>query len=110
VGGTYTSHGPLERFRVSVLDRAHPITRGVNDFEVADEQHTPIANRTLVHMLLESRSEEGTTGAAGWVHQVGRGRVCHLANGHTRDAQEHPEFQKLVRNAALWCLGGDQKR
>src|SRR6185312_2764204 len=40
VGGTYRGHGPLERFRVRVVDRSHPVTRGVSDYEVADEQHT----------------------------------------------------------------------
>lgn len=107
VGGTYTTHGPLERFRVNVLDRSHVITHGVNDFEVADEQHIPIPDRRRVHLLLESRSAEGVVGAAGWAYQFGRGRVCYLANGHTREALEHPEFQKLLRNAATWCVAKD---
>ena len=102
IGGTFNGHGPLERFRVIVLDHDHPITRGVDDFEVADEQHTPGHDHARVHLLLESRSSEGTAGAAGWAHQPGRGRVCYLTNGHTREAQDHPEFQRLVRNAALW--------
>jgi type 1 glutamine amidotransferase len=107
LGGTYNSHGPLERFRVNVLDRSHPITRGVADFEVADEQHTPVPDREKVHLLLESRSAEGVVGAAGWAHEVGKGRVAYLANGHTREALENAEYQKLLRNAALWCLGRD---
>jgi type 1 glutamine amidotransferase len=107
-GGAYTTHGPLERFRVSVLDRSHFITRGVDDFEVADEQHTPVADRSRVHLFLESRSAEGIVGAAGWAYQCGRGRVCYLANGHTREALAHPEFQKLLRNAAIWCLYRDK--
>ena len=110
IGGTFNGHGPLERFRVIVLDHSHPITRGVEDFEVADEQHTPAPDRASVHLLLESRSTEGTSGAAGWARQVGRGRVSYLANGHTREALDHPEFQKLVRNAALWSLGGEEGR
>ncbi|HWE35432.1 MAG TPA: ThuA domain-containing protein [Isosphaeraceae bacterium] len=107
LGGTYNSHGPLERFRVTVVDRSHPITRGVADFEVADEQHTPVPDRAKVHLLLESRSAEGTVGVAGWAHDAGKGRVGYLANGHTREALDHPEYQKLLRNAALWCLGRD---
>jgi type 1 glutamine amidotransferase/glyoxylase-like metal-dependent hydrolase (beta-lactamase superfamily II) len=107
VGGTYTTHGPLERFRISVLDRSHFITHEVNDFEVADEQHMPIPDRSRVHLLLESRSAEGIVAAAGWAYQFGRGRVCYLANGHTREALEHPEYQKLLRNAANWCAGKD---
>lgn len=107
VGGTFQGHGPLERFRVTVVDPSHPVTRGVAEFEVADEQHTPVPDRKQVHLLLQSQSAEGTTGAAGWVRQAGRGRVCYLANGHTREALEHPQFQKLLRNAARWCLGKD---
>ena len=107
LGGTYQGHGPLERFSVKVVDRSHPITRGVSDFEVADEQHTPAPDRRRVHMLLESRSDEGTIGAAGWALGAGRGRVCYLANGHTNEALSHPEYQKLLGNAALWCVGRD---
>jgi type 1 glutamine amidotransferase len=104
VGGAYTGHGPLERFRVEVLDREHPITRGVSAFTVADEQHTPIYDEAKVHLLLQSRSDEGKTAAAGWVREVGRGRVCHLAPGHTREALLHPMYQRLLRNAIGWCL------
>jgi type 1 glutamine amidotransferase/glyoxylase-like metal-dependent hydrolase (beta-lactamase superfamily II) len=104
VGGRYTGHGPLERFRVNVVDRAHPITRGVADFEVADEQHTPVPDRSKVELLLENRSDGGIVAAAGWAYRRGRGRVAYLANGHTRDAHAHPEFRKLLRNAMRWCI------
>jgi type 1 glutamine amidotransferase len=107
-GGAYTTHGPLERFRVSVLDRSHFITHDVHDFEVANEQHTPTADRSRVHLLLESRSALGVIGAAGWARQAGKARVCYLANGHTREALTHPEFQTLLRNGAIWCLARDK--
>lgn len=104
VGGRYVGHGPLERFRVEVVDPAHPITRGVAPFFVADEQHTPVYDADRVHLLLRNRADDGTTGAAGWVREPGRGRLCHLANGHTREALLHPMYQRLMRNAVLWCL------
>jgi type 1 glutamine amidotransferase len=104
VGGRYTGHGPLERFAVRVVDAKHPVTKGVHNFFVADEQHTPIPDPGKVHLLLESRSDEGVVAPSGWVREVGKGRVCHLANGHTKEAQNHPEYQKLVRNGARWCL------
>lgn len=107
VGGTYRGHGPLEVFRVEVVDRSHPVTRGVTDFEVADEQHTPAPDLERVHLLLKNRSASGEVAAAGWAYRAGRGRVCYLANGHTREAQNHPAYQTLLRNAARWCLGLD---
>ena len=43
----------------------------------------------------------------GWrevAYEPGRGRLCHLANGHTREALLHPMFQRLLRNAIAWCV------
>jgi type 1 glutamine amidotransferase len=111
VGGRYTGHGPLERFQVEVVDADHPITRGVGGFFVPDEQHTPIYDEKRVHLLLRSRSDDGkTVAAAGWVREPGRGRLCHLAPGHTREALLHPVYQRLLRNAVRWCLRIEEDR
>jgi type 1 glutamine amidotransferase len=105
LGGRYVTHGPLERFRVEVVDHDHPVTQGVRDFFIADEQHTPTCDERKVHLLLTSRADDGRSAAAGWVRETGRGRLCHLAPGHTREALLHPMFQQLLRNAVRWCLG-----
>jgi type 1 glutamine amidotransferase len=104
VGGKYIGHGPLERFRVEVVDSGHPVTRGVSGFFVADEQHTPPYDEGRVHLLLRNRSDDDKSAAAGWVREPGRGRVCHLANGHTLEALLHPMYQRLMCNAVRWCL------
>ncbi len=108
VGGRYRGHGPLERFHVDVVDSRHPVTQGVSTFFIADEQHTPAYDADRCHLVLRSRSLDGrVTGAAGWVREAGNGRVCYLANGHTREALEHPMFQRLLQNALQWLLKRD---
>jgi type 1 glutamine amidotransferase len=109
MGGRYTGHGPLERFGVEVADRDHPVTRGVEDFSVADEQHAPEYDRGKVRLLLRSRSDEGKEAPAGWAAEPGRGRLCYLANGHTREALLHPVYQRLLRNAVRWCLRREEE-
>ncbi len=104
VGGKYIGHGPLERFRVEVVDKGHPVTRGVSGFFTADEQHTPPYDEGRVHLLLRNRSDDDKSAAAGWVREPGRGRLCHLANGHTLEALLHPMYQRLMCNAVRWCL------
>lgn len=104
VGGRYIGHGPLERFRVEVVDHDHPITQGVEDFSIADEQHTPPYDKDKVNLLLQSRADGAEPAAAGWYYEPGRGRLCHLAPGHTREAMFHPMYQRLLRNAVNWCL------
>jgi type 1 glutamine amidotransferase len=104
VAGRYIGHGPLERFRVEVVDKAHPITKGVQDWSAADEQHTPPYDEKRAHLLLRNRSDEGQTAAAGWWYEPGKGRLAHLASGHTREALGHPMFQRLVVNSLNWLL------
>jgi type 1 glutamine amidotransferase len=103
-GGKFTTLGPVERLRVEVVDAGHPITRGVETFSVADEQHAPAYDPGKVHLLLRSRADNGKTAAAGWFCEPGRGRLCHLAPGHTREALLHPMYQRLLQNAVNWCL------
>ncbi len=105
VGGRYAGHGPLERFHVEVVDPHHPVTRGVTGFTVADEQHTPPYDEDRCHLLLRNRSLDGkVVSAAGWTREPGKGRLCYLANGHTREALRHPMFQRLMSNAVDWLL------
>ena len=110
MGGRYIGHGPLERFRVEVVDANHPITRGVEDFSVADEQHTPPYDANKVHLLLRNRSDDGkvTRRPAGRM-KPGQGRLCHLANGHTLESLQHPMYQRLLHNAINWLLRRESK-
>lgn len=105
VGGRYIGHGPYERFRVEVVDPDHPITEGVSDYTTADEQHSPVIyDESQVHMILESRMDNGIAVPAGWVREAGKGRVCHLAGGHPAEPLFHPMYQRLMKNAVRWCL------
>ncbi len=105
--GRYIGHGPLERFRIEPVDREHSITRGIAPYSVADEQHTPVVDLPRVKLLFRSYSDSGVEGAAGWVYEPGAGRLCNLANGHTREALLHPTYQRVLRNAMLWCVKRD---
>ena len=64
LGGTYNGHGPLERFRVRVHDTGHPIARGVEAYEVADEQHTPVPSPGKVNIFSPVSSQTTATSAA----------------------------------------------
>ena len=48
--------------------------------------------------------ELGTTAAAGWAYDFGKGRVCYLGPGHLLMALWNPEYEKIQRNAARWLL------
>jgi len=103
VGGRFITHPPVETFKVQVVNRTHPVTAGVNDYEVTDEQHFVEYDVDRVTLLLRSSSGHGEA-PAGWAYEYGNGRVCFLANGHTLDALRVPDYQKLLGNAVRWCV------
>jgi hypothetical protein len=111
LGAVTEGHPPIRRFRVKIVNREHPITRGVGDFVVTDEQHYVRYEKNRKFLLAESVNEEGlawrehgTTSAAAWAYDHGKGRVCYLAPGHLLSALWNPEYEKLQRNAARWLL------
>ena len=103
-GGDYGGHPPPYRFTVRVEDKRHPITAGVEDFEIFDEQHTVKYYLDREHLLLRSISPANLEAPAGWWRDAGQGCFCYLAPGHTPEALGHPMMQRLMRNAVNWLL------
>ena len=90
-------------FAVHVTDRDHPVTRGVDDFEIIDEHY----KSTLLpdaHVLLRSDSRLGAQPMA-WVRREGRGRVFHTPLGHRADEFGLPDFWRLIAQAIEWAAG-----
>lgn len=115
MGGAYISHPALRPFKVSVVNKEHPITRDVQDFIVNDEQHFVTYDKDPNYILLRSENIDGLTdisegkdlGAkaiAGWAYDFGKGRVAFTAVGHTLHAMWEPEYFKLQKNAVRWLL------
>ncbi len=111
LGAVTEGHPPIRKFKVKVTNSDHPITRGVRDFVVTDEQHYMKYQKDPKHLLLQSVNEDGltfkdlgTSAPAGWAYDYGKGRVCYLAPGHMISVLWNPEYEKLQRNAANWLL------
>ena len=115
MGGAYIDHPALRPFKVSVVNKEHPITRGVQDFIVNDEQHFVTYDKDPRYILLRSENIDGLTdisegrdlgtkAIAGWAYDFGKGRVVFTAVGHTLHALWQPEYFKLQKNAVGWLL------
>lgn len=111
LGAVTEGHPPIRKFKVRVTNPNHPITRGIKDFVVTDEQHYMKYEKDAKNLLLESVNEDGLTykdlgtkSAAGWAYDYGKGRVCYLAPGHLLTVLWNPEFIKLQQNAVRWLL------
>jgi type 1 glutamine amidotransferase len=123
-GGCALSHPPMRPFKVRIVNKEHPVTRGVEDFMVTDEQHYLIYDKDPKNILLHSENVDGltftptlqdpqnpqppknlgTTTASGWAHEYGQGRVVFTAIGHTIHAMWQQEYLKIQKNAVRWLL------
>lgn len=111
LGAVTREHPPLRPFKVKIVNKEHPITRGVNDFIVTDEQHFVKYEKDEKYILMQSVNEDGlnwrdngNSSVAGWAYDYGKGRVCYLAPGHVITALWNPEYEKIQKNAVKWLL------
>ena len=110
-GGAYIGHPPLRPFTVHVVNTTHPITKGIRDFLVNDEQHFVEYDKDRKNILLEAENIDGLTfeyrgsrSIAGWAYEYGSGRVVFTAVGHTIHALWVPEHLRLQKRAVRWLL------
>ena len=107
----YTGHPPIRTFKVKVTNSDHPITLGVKDFIVTDEQHYMIYDKDPKFLFLQTVNEDGltyqsygATAPGGWSYDYGKGRVCYMSPGHMLSDLWNPEYIKLQQNAVRWLL------
>jgi uncharacterized protein len=92
------------RFRVKILDRDHPITKGLEDFDIHDETYGGFEVMPDARPLLGT--DEPTSGPViGWWRRHGRARVVYIQLGHDRQAYENPNYERLVARAIRWVAG-----
>ncbi|MDR1569494.1 MAG: ThuA domain-containing protein [Oscillospiraceae bacterium] len=93
-------HNPVTVTAIPGIE--HPILNGFEPFEDPDEHYFCKIDIPRVTPFLASISIQGTE-IAGWTHQLGKGRVCGLTPGH--NAPMLNKMEKLLANAAAWCVG-----
>jgi type 1 glutamine amidotransferase len=115
-GALFTGHTGFRPYKMKIVNGDHPITRGVKDFVVTEEQHYVIYDKDPKAVLVRSVNEEGleyktaahgnqgATCEACWAYDYGKGRVCFMAPGHTIPSFWNPEYIKLQKNALSWLL------
>ena len=103
IGNEFITHPARCSVTVTPV-KEHPVTNGVNAFTIRDEHYEIKLIGDGQDLLLTSESVTGGTQTAGYVKNIGSGRLCVLTPGHILSVWENPEFRKLLNNAIKWCL------
>lgn len=103
---TLRGHDPRGPFTVQIVDREHPATRGLEDFQTVDELYTCLGGETPIQVLATARSKvDGRDYPMAFVLQYGKGRVFHTPLGHDVQAVTLEGPAELIRRGCLWAAG-----
>ncbi|KQV93713.1 ThuA domain-containing protein [Streptomyces sp. Root369] len=125
VGGQFATHPgkePCERrggeednflpYTVTITDlgREHPVTAGIEDFELHTEQYW-VLHDDLIDVLATTTHpaqpwqpwHRPVTSPAVWTRQWGAGRVVVTTPGHNLDVLENPNVRTVIERGMLWA-------
>jgi len=114
-GGSWekqTFHPHRQAFTVNITDKAHPVMRGMTDFEIFDEPWQRVANRNPARRVLATATISTANKGSGepepfvWTTEAGRGRCFNLVLGHDVRALEAPGCRALILRGAEWAATG----
>ena len=110
VGGQWVAHpGNIIDYTVNIIDRADPITAGLDDFGMHSEQylmHVDPSNEVLATTTFTGEHApwiDGTVMPVVWKRRWGRGRIFYCSLGHVAKDFDVPEAKEFVRRGIIWA-------
>ena len=92
-------------FMVNVVNRKHPVTKGVKDYDTFDETYKGYYVASGVDPILTT-TEKSSNPVIGWTWHYGKARVVTLQSGHAAPTFRDANFRKLLKQAIEWSYKG----
>jgi len=112
VGGQWVAHpGGIISYRVNIMDKEDPVTRGLEDFEMRSEQyymHVDPNVNVLATMIFTGEYDswiEGAVMPVVWKKNYGEGRVFYSSLGHVAADFEVVEAFEIMKRGIKWAAG-----
>ena len=114
--------------RLTIVDKEHPITKGLSDFDISDECYQCPMFEDSVHPLIRTSFKpvvesfaHGPAGSrvgaghppgsnmAAWVKVSEKTPVAYIQPGHDNTTWSNPNWRKLMLNAIVWAASPEAK-
>ena len=89
--------------KITIADKKHPITKGMDDFVILDEAYKDVYVRPDVHVLLTTDNPFATKQVA-WVHHYVNSPVFTIMLGHDKHAFANESLRKLLTQGIDWIV------
>jgi uncharacterized protein len=99
-------------YRVCMLPQAkeHPITAGIDDFDLVTEQYWVLSDSYLDVLATTTQKVRAwdpwhreVTSPAIWTRQWGQGKIFVATPGHSLDILENPSVRTIIERGLLWA-------
>ncbi len=99
-------HGPVVSTRIFELNPDHPITKGIDPFNIGIAEAFDAVMKPGQHTKLFRSSQEQPKRNAigGWCREEGSGRVVALLPGHSTGPYGSRQFSDIMWRSAHWAL------
>ena len=111
-GKNVSGHGAQHSFPITIVDKDHPITKGMKDFQhVKDELYHRQLKHPTARVLATTFSDKAKGGSGETepmvvVTELGKGRCFHNAMGHDPKPMEGVGFKTLMLRGTEWAATG----
>jgi len=92
---------PDEKITVHVTDKSHPITSGIDDWEMVDETYVMEEPDEESHILLTVDNPKSAK-AIGWTRDYRNSRVFCLQSGHDNQTYSVKQFRQVLYRGICW--------
>ncbi len=102
-------HGPVQTVHMHDFNQDHPITQGIEDFDLSLDENfgVELIDPDAVKLYETTGTTDNRHDIAGWSLENGRGRIVGLVAGHTYTAWRNPAYRKLYWRGAHWAMNRD---
>lgn len=108
LGVTSRRHDHQSRYAVKLVDRQHPITKGIPENWVTPMDELYVIDKlwpTATALATTVSERDGKTYPVIWINQYGKARVFGTTYGHSDDTFADPVFLDYVSRGLLWAAG-----
>lgn len=99
-------HTKIQPAHIHELNQDHPITRGIESFDIGDDEIFNAEMKEGMHTRLFSTSgeEQKINAIGGWCREESAGRIVSLLPGHTQLPYMAAPFKKIMWRSAHWAI------
>lgn len=111
-GKNISGHGQQHSFAVTIVDKEHPVTSGMKDFQhVKDELYHRQLKHSTAHVICTTFSDRDRNGSGVdepmvVITELGKGRVFHNAMGHDTKSMAGVAWKTLMLRGTEWAATG----